>query len=85
MGRRSGGSNKSRPGNKKQSAEPYSSANTQNDSIEEDLLDSLMFKPMPPNKRNELNLIVKKLLNLVWLDSLPHPVFRTVYILSRLQ
>ena len=23
-----------------------------------------MFKPMPPNKRNELNLIVKKLLNL---------------------
>ena len=64
MGRRSGGSNKSKPGNKKQSTEPNSSANTHDDSIEEDLLESLMFKPMPPNKRNELNLIVKKLLNL---------------------
>ena len=64
MGRRSGGSNKSKPGNKNQSTEPNSSANTHDDSIEEDLLESLMFKPMPPNKRNELNLIVKKLLNL---------------------
>ena len=31
---------------------------------DEDLLESLLFKPMPPNKRNELNSIVEKLLNL---------------------
>ena len=65
MGRRSGGSNKNRAGAKKQNAETHVSPN--GDSTigkEEDALESLLFKPMPPNKRNELNLIVEKLLKI---------------------
>ena len=58
MGRRSGGSNKSRSGSKKQNAEQGVL------DAEDDGLDSLLFKPMPPNKRNELNAIVEKLLTL---------------------
>ena len=65
MGRRSGGSNKNRTGSKKQNAEanlPRSKDNT--DDKDDDVLESLLFKPMPPNKRNELNSIVEKLLNI---------------------
>ena len=65
MGRRSGGSNKNRAGTKKQNAEPNVSPN--GDSAfgkDEDALESLLFKPMPPNKRNELNSIVEKLLKI---------------------
>ena len=63
MGRRSGGSNKSRSGIKKQNAEPNAAVNVDN-VIDDDGLESLLFKPMPPNKRNELNSIVEKLLNI---------------------
>ena len=63
MGRRSGGSNKTRSGTKKQNAEPNAGVNGDN-LIDGDGLESLLFKPMPPNKRNELNSIVEKLLNI---------------------
>ena len=63
MGRRSGGSNKSRSGTKKQNAETNKSHVTDSSNVEDEL-DSLLFKPMPPNKRNELNSIVEKLLNI---------------------
>lgn len=60
MGRRSGGSNKSRTGTKKQNADNGDSTTGK----DEDPLESLLFKTMPPNKRNELNSIVEKLLNI---------------------
>ena len=63
MGRRSGGSNKTRGTNKKPNAES-STAGDLNDLLAEDGLESLLFKPMPPNKRNELNSMVEKLLNI---------------------
>ena len=65
MGRRSGGSNKNRSGTKKQNAESQISPNADGTCCkEEDCLESLLFKPMPPNKRNDLNSIVEKLLNI---------------------
>jgi len=57
MGRRSGGSNKSRSGSKKPNAE-QSILDADDDGLD------TMFRTMPPNKRNELNLIVEKLLTI---------------------
>ena len=63
MGRRSGGSNKSKGLTKKPNTESSTGVSIDNLMGDGDL-ESLLFKPMPPNKRNELNAIVEKLLNM---------------------
>ena len=54
---------KGRNERQKQNAETNKSHVTDSSNVEDEL-DSLLFKPMPPNKRNELNSIVEKLLNI---------------------
>ena len=65
-GNSTGNSSKAAQTNKNSSKEQEESkaANSDQDNLTTEELMGLMFQPMPPNKRAELNSIVEKLLNL---------------------